>query len=111
MREKPSIARSGEWWDYVTGVCDAFAAGSGPLPQIEAVVTSDVPVGSGLSSSAALEMATAVSLTALAGESRPREDLALLCWRVENEFVGQFDRLAHTARVALCYRAYKSVSN
>ena len=83
-----SIARSGEWWDYVTGVCDAFAAGSGPLPQIEAVVTSDVPVGSGLSSSAALEMATAVSLTALAGESRPREDLALLCWRVENEFVG-----------------------
>jgi galactokinase len=83
-----SIARSGQWSDYVTGVCDAFAVGSVHLPQIEAVVTSDVPVGSGLSSSAALEMATAVSLAALVGESRLREDLALLCWRVENEFVG-----------------------
>jgi galactokinase len=83
-----SIARSGKWWDYVTGVCDAFASGNVHLPQIEVVVTSDVPVGSGLSSSAALEMATAVSLAALVGESRPREDLALLSWRVENEFVG-----------------------
>ena len=83
-----SIVKSGRWWDYVTGVCDAFASGSVHLPQIEAVVTSDVPVGSGLSSSAALEMATAVSLAALVGETRPMEDLALLSWRVENEFVG-----------------------
>jgi galactokinase len=83
-----SIARAGQWWDYVTGVCDAFASGTTGLPQIEAVVTSDLPVGSGLSSSAALEMATAVSLAALVGDSRPREDLALLSWRAENEFVG-----------------------
>ena len=83
-----SIAKSGQWWDYVTGVCDAFASGSVRLPQIEAVVTSDVPVGSGLSSSAALEMATSVSLAALVNETRPMEDLALLSWRVENEFVG-----------------------
>ena len=83
-----SIVKSGQWWDYVTGVCDAFASGSVQLPQIEAVVTSDVPVGSGLSSSAALEMATSVSLAALVGESRPMEDLALLSWGVENEFVG-----------------------
>src|SRR6266850_7914750 len=57
-----SIVRAGQWWDYVTGVCDAFASGTAGLPQIEAVVASDVPVGAGLSSSAALEMATAVSL-------------------------------------------------
>jgi galactokinase len=83
-----SIVKSEQWWDYVTGVCDAFASASVPLPQIEVVVTSDVPVGSGLSSSAALEMATAVSLAALVGDARPLEDLALLSWRVENEFVG-----------------------
>ena len=83
-----SIERSGQWWDYVTGVCDAFASGRVGLPQIEAVVTSDVPVGSGLSSSAALEMATAVALAALVGDTRPIEDLALISWRVENEFVG-----------------------
>jgi galactokinase len=83
-----SIVRAGQWWDYVTGVCDAFASGSVRLPQVEVIVTSDVPVGSGLSSSAALEMATSVSLAALVGETRPLEDLALLSWRVENEFVG-----------------------
>ncbi len=83
-----SITRSGQWWDYVTGVCDAFASDGVGLPQIDAVVTSDLPIGSGLSSSAALEMATSVSLAALVGESRPLEDLALLSSRVENEFVG-----------------------
>jgi len=83
-----SIIRSAQWWDYVTGICDAFASGRVSLPQIEAVVTSDLPIGSGLSSSAALEMATSVSLAALVGESPPLEDLALLSWRVENEFVG-----------------------
>lgn len=83
-----SIVRGGQWWDYVTGVCDAFAMGSVRLPQIEAMVSSDVPVGSGLSSSAALEMATSVALAALVSDTRPREDLALLSWRVENEFVG-----------------------
>jgi len=52
-----SILRSGQWWDYVTGVCAAFASGGARLPQIEASVTSDLPTGSGLSSSAALELA------------------------------------------------------
>jgi galactokinase len=83
-----SIVRSGQWWDYVTGVCDAFASGSVGLPQVDAVVTSDLPTGSGLGSSAALEMATSVSLGALVGESRPLEDLAVLAWSVETEFVG-----------------------
>ena len=83
-----SITRSGQWWDYVTGVCDAFGSGGVGLPQIEAVVVSDLPIGSGLGSSAALEMATSVSLAALVGESRPLEDLALLSRQVETEFVG-----------------------
>ncbi len=83
-----SIMRSGQWWDYVTGVCAAFASGGARLPQIEAVVTSDLPSGSGLGSSAALEMATSVSLAALVGDSRTLKDLALLSWGVETGFVG-----------------------
>jgi len=83
-----STMRSGQWWDYVTGVCAAFASGGARLPQIEAVVTSDLPSGSGLGSSAALEIATSVSLAALVSESRTLKDLALLSWGVETGFVG-----------------------
>src|ERR1700730_10268054 len=53
------FAASGEWWDYVTGVCAAMEGEGARLPQFDAIVRTDVPVGSGLSSSAALEVATA----------------------------------------------------
>jgi galactokinase len=83
-----SIARSGQWWDCVSGVFAAFASGGARLPQFEASVTSDLPTGAGISSSAALELATSVSLAALVSDSRTLKDLALLSWGVENEFVG-----------------------
>jgi galactokinase len=53
-------------------------------------ITGDVPQGSGLSSSAALETALALALLALAGEQPPRDlrELAQLCSRVENDWVG-----------------------
>jgi galactokinase len=82
------IKRSGNWWDYVSGVCRAIELGGVRLPQIEAVVLSNVPSGSGLSSSAALELATAVCLGALIGDIRRLKELALLAWRVETQFVG-----------------------
>src|SRR3954453_6113180 len=52
-----AIEKSGEWSDYMTGVFAAFGSDGLRLPQVEAVVTSDLPTGSGLSSSAALEVA------------------------------------------------------
>src|SRR3954466_14839372 len=57
-----NISASGNWWDYMTGVCSALTAEGVRLPQFDAVVLSEVPTGSGLSSSAALEMATAITL-------------------------------------------------
>jgi galactokinase len=72
----------------VSGVFAAFASGGAHLPQFEASVTSDLPTGAGISSSAALELATSVSLAALVSDSRTLKDLALLSWGVENEFVG-----------------------
>jgi galactokinase len=83
-----AIAKSGEWWDYMTGVFAAFGSSDVRLPQVEAVVTSDLPTGSGLSSSAALEVATAITLAQLLGSPQPLRELALMSWRVENEFVG-----------------------
>ena len=82
------ILRSGQWWDYITGICAAFPSRDVRLPQIAAVVTSDLPSASGLSSSAALEVSTCVSLAALVVDKRALKDLALLSWNVENQFVG-----------------------
>jgi galactokinase len=95
------ILRGGQWWDYVTGVCAAFAR-SARLLQIEAGVTSDLPSAAGLSSSAALELATCVSLAALVGEERGIKDLALLSWDVENQFVGVAVGVMDQFASALC---------
>jgi galactokinase len=82
------VTQSGNWWDYVSGVCRAIEMGGVRLPQIEAVVLSSVPSASGLASSAALELATAVCLGSLIGDIRRSKELALLAWRVETQFVG-----------------------
>lgn len=64
-------------------------AGAGAdIPGFEADFTSTLPVGAGLSSSAALEVATGAFLMKLTGFSRGPMDLAKLCRRAENEFVG-----------------------
>ena len=48
----------------------------------------NVPLGAGLSSSASIEVATALALLALAGGSLPLATIALACQRAENAFVG-----------------------
>lgn len=76
------------WTDYVLGVVVMLAADGHTIPGFSLSLWSDVPVGSGLSSSAALEVATALAVTSLIGVSYPRPALARLCQRSENEFVG-----------------------
>lgn len=99
-----AIVKAGQWSDYVTGVLAAFQARGLRLPQIEGVVISDLPEGSGLSSSAALEMATAVTLAALLGEDLPLRELALISWRVETRFVGVSCGVMDQFASALCQR-------
>jgi len=86
--EHPTAAR--RWWDYVAGIAAELRAHGLPVPQAEIAVTSDVPTGSGLSSSAALEMSAGLAYCALLpAEARPPlRDLALLGQRVESGFVG-----------------------
>src|SRR5215470_3187134 len=77
-----------DWSDYVHGVAFMLQRAGIPVPGCDLAIFSDVPSGAGLSSSAALEVSVASALVALSGLSLPLTELAKLCQRAENEFVG-----------------------
>ena len=76
------------WAAYPAGVAWALEAAGHRLPGACIAIDSDVPAGAGLSSSAALECATALALTSLAGLDVPRAELVTIARRAENEFAG-----------------------
>src|SRR5829696_900609 len=78
----------GSWADYPRGLAWALREAGMEVPAFRAAFAGDVPQGSGLSSSAAIEAATALALNALFGLEKSRKDLALLCQKAENDFVG-----------------------
>jgi galactokinase len=77
-----------DWLSYVAGVAWAFAAEGLAVPGLDVVVDGDVPLGAGLSSSAALEMATARALCAAGEIAWEPVRMARLGQRAENQFVG-----------------------
>jgi galactokinase len=79
---------SQHWTDYPLGVVAILAGEDLAIPGFSLSLWGDVPLGSGLSSSAALEVATALAVLSLVGVSYPGPVLARLCQRAENEFVG-----------------------
>jgi len=76
------------WSNYVRGVLWALRREGFQFCGMDAAIVGNVPIGSGLSSSAAMEVTTAVALRALWQLSLPAVQLALLCQQAENEFVG-----------------------
>lgn len=82
------LAASGSWADYPLGVAEILRAAGYPIGGFEADFSSTLPLGAGLSSSAAIEVCTGVLLMGLFDFSVPRLELARLCRRAENEFVG-----------------------
>ncbi len=79
---------SQHWSDYPIGTVVILAGEGNTIPGFSMSLWGDVPLGSGLSSSAALEVVTALAVTTLIGVSYPGPVLARLCQRAENEFVG-----------------------
>jgi len=79
---------SKQWSDYPLGVVAILTGEGHKIPGFSLSLWGDVPLGSGLSSSAALEVVTALAVLSLIGASYPGPVLARLCQRVENEFVG-----------------------
>jgi galactokinase len=82
----PALQPAHDWGDYVAGVAQQLVRLGFDVAPANLLIRSTVPVGSGLSSSAALETSTALAL--LAGRPLDQIELVKLCRRAENEFVG-----------------------
>ncbi|MDQ3736808.1 MAG: galactokinase, partial [Actinomycetota bacterium] len=78
----------GSWADYPRGVVWAMGQNGAEVTAFRAAFAGDVPLGSGLSSSAAIEAATALALDTLFRLDLSKKDLAILCQKAENDFVG-----------------------
>jgi galactokinase len=78
----------GSWFDYAAGVLWAHQARSIPVAGMDFVVGGDVPIGAGLSSSAAFELAVARAVIELGSAPWNGREEALIAQRAENEFVG-----------------------
>ncbi|NBT13871.1 MAG: galactokinase [Planctomycetia bacterium] len=77
-----------DWTRYPAGVIAGYRRLGWSIPGFDAAVTADLPAGGGLSSSAALEVATATAVETLCGRSLKPLERALLCQRAEHEFAG-----------------------
>jgi galactokinase len=76
------------WANYLRGIVSAFGQRGLIAPALDAVIVSDVPIGGGLSSSAALEVATATLLEAATGARLDPWEKARLCQKAEQDFAG-----------------------
>jgi galactokinase len=77
-----------KWANYSRGVVAEMLAAGIPLPGMDALIVNTLPVGGGLSSSAAIEVGTAQALLALAGLTMDPSRVALLCQKAEHEYAG-----------------------
>ena len=77
-----------DWAKYPAGVAWSLTEAGLPVQGLQAVYASDVPRGAGLSSSASVELAFGMAWINVAGVSLPPMELARLCQRAENKYVG-----------------------
>ena len=77
-----------DWSDYVFGVAVMVERSGRRLPGADLVIWTDIPMGSGLSSSAAIEVSSAHALLTVAGLPFKPVEVAKICQRAENDFVG-----------------------
>ena len=77
-----------KWSNYPRGVAHFLQKEGYELRGLEAVITGNVPQGAGLSSSAAMEVATGLALEKISGLEIDPVKMALICQKAENKFVG-----------------------
>jgi galactokinase len=94
--------RARDWSRYIRGVLAGLARTGHDVPGFDACLGSTIPVGGGLSSSAALEAATGLAGLALAGATMDRFALARLCQRAEHDHAGVPCGIMDQAAVLCC---------
>jgi galactokinase len=92
----------GNWSDYPAGVLWSLGEEGVAVPGFSMSLAGDVPLGAGLSSSASVEVATAMALLGHAGKELPLEKVATLCRRAENQYVGAKSGIMDQFAVAGC---------
>ncbi|SEJ75635.1 galactokinase [Dyadobacter sp. SG02] len=82
------LAPTGTWADYILGVADQFQGAGHTSPGFELVMTGNIPMGAGLSSSAAIECAVAFGLNELLDAGLDRLRLVKMAQAAEHTFAG-----------------------
>jgi len=90
------------WAAYPAGVAWALREAGYPVPGADIDIDSDLPVGAGVSSSAALECSVALALGELGGHDIERRELAKIARRAENDFVGAPTGMIDQSASLLC---------
>ncbi len=85
---RPSPKAQPKWSNYIRGVLAGFQNRGQKIPALDVALHSTVPLGGGLSSSAALEVCTATLIEAATGKTIDPVEKALLCQKAEHEFAG-----------------------
>ena len=85
---KPIAKADPRWSNYIRGVAAGFQNRGVKIPALEVALVSTVPLGGGLSSSAALEVCAATLLETVTGTKLDPIEKALLCQKAEHEFAG-----------------------
>jgi len=102
-RDDRSLSR-GIWADYPVGVLRQFQLHGIEPPAFDLHLSGNVPFGAGLSSSASVEVASAIAILAHANATLPLEEIAMLCKLAENDYVhspcGIMDQFVITAAKA-----------
>lgn len=94
ISEEKSVARlpaqrtGTNWFDYLVGVAQQFSQRGHHIPPVEIVFGGDLPIGAGVSSSAALEGGMAFICNHLTEANFSRPQLALICHASSNDFMG-----------------------
>ncbi len=85
---RDGFAAGDDWANYVRGMAAALLNDGYPVGGARLAIAGDVPIGSGLSSSASLEIAVGTALAALGGQAIAPDQLARIGQRAENAYVG-----------------------